>query len=305
VGYFAAVLDLGGGRGLAVSCDGVGTKILLAIEAGRYDTVGIDCIAMNVNDLLCVGAEPIAMLDYLAVGDPEPEMMEALGRGLAEGARQARISIPGGEMAQVPELLAPTSVGVPFDLVGTAIGVIDLSEVNVGREVEPGDVVVGVASSGVHSNGFTLIRKVFPEMDPALREELLRPTAIYVDLVEKVRQAGVGPHAMIHVTGEGLLNLLRVAPEVTFRIDQHPDPPEIFGRIQAAGRVDDAEMFRTFNMGVGFVLVVEPGREEATRRAAIEAGHEAWVLGRVEEGRREVRLERWGLIGSEGRFRSQ
>ncbi len=315
VGYYAAVLDLGGGRGLAVSCDGVGTKLLVAQLAGKYDTVGIDCIAMNVNDLICVGAEPFAVIDYLAVEDPAPEILEAIGRGLHEGCRLAGSWIPGGELAQIPDMLRGPTKGAAFDLVATAIGFVDLARVNCGREVRPGDQLVGIASSGLHSNGYSLVRKTLlaprsgyrldthvPELGRTLVEELLEPTHVYVDLVKRVRAAGVEPTAYANITGDGLLNVLRVEPAVTFVVDAHPEPPPIFGLVQKAGQVADEEMFQTFNMGVGFVLVVRPADADRTIHAAALAGHRASIIGRVEAGPREVQLPRWSLVGDEDRF---
>src|SRR5512134_4042712 len=157
-GYFASVLDLGNGTGLALSTDGVGTKLLVAEMLDRYDTVGIDCVAMNVNDLLCIGAEPLAMLDYIAVQEADPQMLEAIGKGLYEGARQANISIPGGEIAQVRELIQGVREGRGFDLAGACVGTVPMDRIIVGQDIRPGDVVIGLRSSGIHSNGLTLAR---------------------------------------------------------------------------------------------------------------------------------------------------
>jgi phosphoribosylformylglycinamidine cyclo-ligase len=160
-GYFATVLDLGNNLGLALSTDGVGTKLLVAEMLDKYDTVGIDCIAMNVNDLLCVGAEPLAMLDYIAVQEADPAMLEAIGKGLYEGARQANISIPGGEIAQVRELIKGVREGRGFDLAGACVGMVPVDKIIIGQDIRPGDVVIGLPSSGIHSNGLTLAREVF------------------------------------------------------------------------------------------------------------------------------------------------
>src|SRR5579872_6695603 len=160
LGYFANVLELSGDMGLAISTDGVGTKLLVAQMLGRYDTVGIDCIAMNVNDVLCVGAEPIAIVDYMAVQAMKPELLKELGKGLYEGARQARVAIPGGEIAQVREMIKGEQDDNGFDLVATCVGTVPLDRIIVGRDVEPGDVVVGLRSTGIHSNGLTLARNV-------------------------------------------------------------------------------------------------------------------------------------------------
>src|SRR5713226_3224070 len=211
-GYFANVVALGANLGLAISTDGVGTKLLVAQQLGKYDSVGIDCVAMNVNDVLCVGAEPVALVDYLAVSHADPALLEALGRGLHEGAREAHVTIPGGELAQVPELLRPHADGASFDLVGTAIGTVPLDRVLVGQDVADGDVVVGLASSGIHSNGLTLARRVLvgddprrlaehvPELGRTLGEELLEPTRIYVRPVLAMLAAGLPLKALAHIT---------------------------------------------------------------------------------------------------------
>ncbi len=311
-GFFANVLDLGGGQGLAISTDGVGTKILVALALGRFDTIGIDLIAMNVNDVLCVGAEPIAVVDYVAVSAPDPVFLDQLATGLVEGARQARISIPGGEIAQVRELLRPHPAGDGFDVVATAVGVVPLDRVIVGQRVEPGDVVLGLPSSGIHSNGLTLARRVlagerveaYAERPSELAgqsigEALLRPTRIYVAEVMALLDAGVDVRAIAHVTGDGLLNLLRIAaPEVGFVLDALPEPQPIFSLIAERGRVAPAEMYQTFNMGVGLCVVV-PERE-ADRALAMLREHEpaAAVLGRaVRDPERRLVLPGPGLEG--------
>jgi len=315
IGYFANVLDLGQGMGLAISTDGVGTKLLVAQAVGRYDTVGIDCIAMNVNDLLCVGAEPIALVDYVAVQVLKPSVLAELGKGLYEGARQARVAIPGGEIAQVREMIRGESEE-GFDLVGTAVGIVPLDRVIIGQDLHPGDAVVGLASSGIHSNGLTLARSVLfrqagysiddrvAPLERPLGEELLVPTRIYVAPVLAML-AELTVRALIHVTSDGLLNLLRVAADVGFVIDYLPEPPPIFRVIQAAGRIPDAEMFTVFNMGIGFCVVVP--NEQASRAVAIarEHGIEAFILGRaVAEPRRTVRLEPVGLESRGTAFQS-
>ncbi|MBI4618422.1 MAG: phosphoribosylformylglycinamidine cyclo-ligase, partial [Planctomycetes bacterium] len=230
--------------------------------------------------------------------------------------RQAGISIPGGELAQIADMLAGARPGTAFDLCGTAIGLVPLSEVNVGREVAPGDVVVGIASSGLHSNGYSLARRVLlsgdsglaldrfvPGLGRTLADELLEPTAIYVDLCHRVRAADVRPHAYLDITGDGLLNLLRVEAEVSFRVDALPEPAPIFRLIEERGRVTKAEMFRTFNMGVGFALVVAPRDADRAIAASREAGHAAHAIGRVERGPRRVYLVQHALVGEGSDFR--
>ncbi len=319
-GFFANVLDIGGGTGLAIGTDGVGTKILVAHALRRYDTVGIDLVAMNANDVLCVGAEPIALVDYVAVPSPAPELLDELAAGLVEGARQAGISIPGGEVAQVRELLRahPPDAREAFDLVGTAVGLVALDRVIDGAAVAPGDAVIGLPSSGVHSNGLTLARRALaPEGTPAayaarppelggasVGEELLRPTRIYARAVRALLEAEVAVHALAHITGDGLLNLLRIAAEdVGFVLDDLPDPHPIFGLIQARARASAAEMFQTYNMGVGFCVVVAAADCDRALSLLRRSEPGARVIGRAQrDPSRRVVLERVGLVGSGKRF---
>ena len=315
IGYFANVLDLGQGQGLAISTDGVGTKLLVAQMLGRYDTVGIDCIAMNVNDVLCVGAEPIAIVDYVAVQALKPELLKELGKGLYEGARQARVAIPGGEIAQVREMIRAETDDNGFDLVATCVGTVPLDRIIVGRNVEPGDVVVGLRSSGIHSNGLTLARTVLfrqaglapaDRIDPLTKsvgDELLTPTRIYVApalaMIEKL-----DVKALIHVTSDGFLNLLRVAADVGFVVDYLPEPLPIFHLLQKVGQIPDEEMYSVFNMGIGFCAIVPEAQADAAIAIAREHAVDAFVLGRAIPGpERVVRLRPVGLEGRGSAFR--
>src|SRR6185295_17967759 len=254
LGYFANVIPLGPELGLAISTDGVGTKILIAQELERYDTVGIDCIAMNANDILCVGAEPVSMVDYVAVERADPAFLGEIAKGLYEGAKRARINIPGGEVAQIREMIHGSRPGFAFDLVGTCVGTVRMDRIIVGRDVRPGDAVVGIESSGIHSNGFTLVRRVLLEharlrlsdridvLGTTLGDELLRPTHIYVPEVVAMLREGLGVKALIHVTSDGFLNLLRVdQPTIGYVLDDLPEPAPIFRLIQERGQIDDAE----------------------------------------------------------------
>jgi phosphoribosylformylglycinamidine cyclo-ligase len=309
IGYFANVLDLGRGQGLAISTDGVGTKLLVAQLLGKYDTVGIDCVAMNVNDVLCVGAEPISLVDYVAVQALKPELIGELAKGLAEGARQARVAIPGGEIAQVREMITG-DYDEGFDLVATCVGVVPTDRIVVGKDVAPGDVVVGLRSSGIHSNGLTLARRVLLQqaglslhdrpapLERTVGEELLVPTRIYVApvlaMLERLRVK-----ALAHITSDGLLNLLRVDSNVGFDLDFLPEPPPIFRLIQRLGAVPDEEMYAVFNMGVGFCVVVPESDADRSIAIAIEHGIPADVLGHaVAEPERTVRLRPVGLVGT-------
>ena len=316
VPYYASVLRLSEDLALAICTDGVGIKILIAEQLGRYDTLGIDCIAMNANDLVCVGAEPVAMVDYVGVDVADAGVLEQLGRGLHEGARQANISIPGGELAQLPEMIAGSGEGPAVDLVGACVGVLRPEELTYGQSVVPGDVVLGLPSSGIHSNGFTLARKALferggcalsdtvPGSSETLGEALLTPTRIYVRPILALLRSEIEVHALCHITGEGFFNLNRVAAPVGFRLDNLPEPQPIFRLIQERGGISDAEMHQVFNMGVGFCIILPTGSVEAAVALLREAGEAPLVLGSANEGgERRIALPQRGLIGREGEFR--
>jgi len=283
-----------------VGCtDGVGTKLKLAFATGKVDTVGIDLVAMNVNDLVCTGAEPLFFLDYLAVGKVDPARMEQIVKGVADGCRQAGCALLGGETAEMPDLYGPDE----FDMAGFAVGVVEHQRIIDGGGVEPGDLAIALASSGLHSNGYGLARRVLleragygpddrpPELEGAsVGEEMLRPTRIYVRPVLEV----LGGYkvkrivkAMAHITGGGLGgNLPRVLPDgLTVRIkrDSWYVPP-IFGLIAAKGPVDSLEMMRVFNMGIGFVMIVAPTFAHAIMNRLRRMGERCWVLGKVRKG---------------------
>jgi phosphoribosylformylglycinamidine cyclo-ligase len=315
IGHFASVVDIGGGKGLAVSTDSVGTKVLIAQMMDKYDTVGIDCIAMNVNDVICVGAEPICMLDYLAVERADPEMLEQLARGLYEGCRQAQISIPGGEIAQVRDLLSGVREGRAFDLVGAAMAIVDLEKVVLGSDIVPGDVVVGLGSSGLHSNGYSLARKVLLEkaklpldkeigaLGRTLGEELLQPTRIYVQPVMAMLKRGLPIKGLVNVTGDGFLNLVRLDTPVGYRLTDLPEPQPIFGLIRDTGSIAVEEMYLTFNMGIGFCVICAEDTVDGVLAICKEHDVEAQPIGvAVEEPGKQVALEAEGLIGRDGEF---
>ena len=313
LGYFASVLDFGG-IGVAVCTDGIGTKALIAQLTGRYDTVGIDCVAMNVNDLVCVGAQPITLVDYIAVEHAEPAMLEALGAGLAEGARRAGVSIAGGEIAAMRDVIKGAVPGAGFDLAATAVGRVALDSVNTGAAVQPGDSIVGIASSGIHSNGLTLARRVFFEsagltvadraegLGETVGEALLRPTHIYVREALDLLASEVPVHALCHITGDGFLNLTRIEAKVGMRLDALPAPPPVFSVLQRLGRIDDAEMYRVFNMGIGFCVIVPPEHEARVIEILGAHGKACQRIGRVvEDAEERVWIEQAGLVGRAGR----
>ncbi|HET6386432.1 MAG TPA: phosphoribosylformylglycinamidine cyclo-ligase [Armatimonadota bacterium] len=315
IGYYANVLDLGHGVALAISTDGVGTKILIAEMMGRYDTIGIDCVAMNVNDLICVGAEPVAMLDYLAVEKADPAVLEAIGKGLYAGAAEANISIPGGELAQLGAMIRGLAPGKGVDLAGTCIGLVMRGgRILMGQGMEPGDRIVGVASSGIHSNGLTLAREALFErqgltvnsrpgaLAGSLGEELLTPTRIYVrPALEMIRNIP-GLRALAHITSDGFLNLLRIPGDYGYQIESLPPTPPIFSLIQEAGEVAPEEMYRVFNMGIGLCAVVAASEAEDVLRICRDHQLPAWLIGRVTDGAREVVIHEVDLRGRGDRF---
>ncbi len=315
IGYYANVLRLTDTLGLAISTDGVGTKILVAEMLGKYDTLGIDCIAMNANDVICVGAEPLAMVDYLAVQEARPDVLEQIGRGLHAGAELANITIPGGELAQIREMIQGLEPGGGIDLMGTCVGVVELDRMILGQEMAPGDVVVGLGSSGVHSNGLTLARRALFEaagyradqhvedLGCTAGEALLEPTRIYVRPVWQMIAEGLPVRSLYHITGDGLLNLTRGERPLGFDLEWLPEPQPVFQVIARAAGVDPAEMYRVFNMGVGFCVVVPESAVERVRAIAGEYGMDAWRLGQVvEDARKRVWLRSLGLVGEGEEF---
>lgn len=318
LGYFANVLKISPELGLAISTDGVGTKILVAQQMGRFDTVGIDCVAMNANDILCVGARPVSMVDYLAVERADPPFLAEIAKGLHEGARRARINIPGGELAQVREMLHPSGDGRAFDLVGTCVGTVHPDRLLIGADIRPGDAIVGLGSSGLHSNGYTLARRVLVGEDPTrlrehvaelgrtIGEELLTPTHIYVPAVLEMMDAGLALRALAHITGDGLLNITRVPAEAGFVIETLPTPPPVFALIQKRGQVRDEEMFLVYNMGIGFCVTVAEGDADRVVEIGRKHGFAAQRLGRtVADPRRRVWIKPYGLVGEGKNFRRE
>ncbi len=265
-GHYASVIAIDERTGIALSTDGVGTKLLVAEQLGRFDTVGIDCVAMNVNDVICVGAEPLAMLDYIVTERADPDVCAQIGTGLARGAELAGVEIPGGELAQLGDMVR----GV--DIAGTCFGTIALDSIIDGSGVRPGDSIIGLPSSGIHSNGYTLARTALDgiplDEDPEgrlgrpLGDVLLEPTEIYVKPVMELLRSAVDVRGLAHITSQGFGNLLRLAAEVGYRIDDPLPVPPIFKLIQERGAVGNEEMREVFNLGCGFCCVVAAGDEE-------------------------------------------
>jgi phosphoribosylformylglycinamidine cyclo-ligase len=289
-GHYASVIKIDDRTGIALSTDGVGTKLVVAGELGRFDTVGIDCVAMNVNDVICVGAEPLAMLDYIAIEKADPEVCEQIGVGLARGAELAGVEIPGGELAQLGELVR----GV--DVSGACFGTVALDAIVDGGAVEPGDVVIGLPSSGLHSNGYTLARSALDgipldddRLGRPLGEALLEPTEIYVKPVLGLLRSEVDVRGLAHITSGGTGNLLRLAAEVGYEIDDPLPVPAIFELIRERGEVSDEEMHEVFNMGCGFCVVVPAGDESAALSLLRTHYPAAKRIGRAIDGPKTIR----------------
>jgi phosphoribosylformylglycinamidine cyclo-ligase len=303
IGAFASFVALPPGLVdpvLVSSTDGVGSKLKLAFLANRHDTVGIDLVAMGVNDVLVHGAEPLYFLDYIGTSRVDPALIEAIVRGVAAGCERAGCALVGGETAELPDLYAAGE----YDLAGFAVGVVERGRIVDGTRVAPGDVVLGLASSGLHSNGYSLARRIAFDVlklapgdrlagtsRPAI-DELLEPTRIYVrPVLEAIRTVEV--HAMAHITGGGLTgNVPRVLPERCRAVVRREawDVPPVFAALQSAGQVSDAEMFRTFNMGIGYVVIVPPAAVDAATRILSDAGERVFRLGEVVAGERGVEL---------------
>ena len=309
-GHYANVLRVAPNLGIAVCADGVGSKVIVAEQTGRYDTVGIDCIAMNVNDVICVGAEPIAVLDYLAVEQADPDVLRAIARGLKAGAEAAGVEIPGGELAQLPELIRGHPSPNGFDLTGACFGTVALDAIVTGEAVTPGDALVGIPASGLHSNGFTLARRALLDQGklglderPAelggasIADVLLEPTVIYVRAVLELLRSDVPVHGLAHITGGGVLNLLRLGSGVGFEVDAPLPVPAVFELVAATGAVPAAEMQKVFNMGCGFVAIV-PADAAADATALLGAHHPGSApIGRVTAAAGRVALPTLGLAG--------
>ncbi|HCI72913.1 MAG TPA: phosphoribosylformylglycinamidine cyclo-ligase [Lachnospiraceae bacterium] len=281
---------------LVSGTDGVGTKLKLAFLMDRHDTVGIDCVAMCVNDIACAGGEPLFFLDYIACGKNDPRKIAQIVKGVSEGCVQAGAALIGGETAEMPGFYPEEE----YDLAGFAVGVADRKNMITGEHVRAGDVLVGIASSGVHSNGYSLVRKVFPMDEKSLSayheglgetlgEALLRPTKIYVKALGAVRKAGVDIKGCSHITGGGFYeNVPRMLPEgvkAVIRKESFP-VPQIFRMLQARGGIEEHMMFNTYNMGIGMVMALAPEEADQAVRAVESAGEKAYVIGMVQSGDR-------------------
>ncbi len=316
-GHYASVMRLPAGMapnlGIALATDSVGSKVIVAEQTQRFDTIGVDCVAMNVNDLICVGAEPIALLDYIAVEQADPALLEAIGRGLAIGAADAGVEVPGGEVCQVPEVLRGHPSPYGFDLVGSAFGVVALDSIIDGSAVRPGDALIGLPASGVHSNGLTLARRALLE-DGGLRldsrpellrgqsvaDVLLEPTVIYVRAVLELIRSSVEVRGLAHITGGGLMNLRRIGAGVGYSITEPLAAPPVFELIAACGEVSAAEMWEVFNMGCGLVAMV-PADQAADAVELLSVRHPGTaVIGSLTDRDDVIEMPRLGIWSGAG-----
>jgi len=296
IGGFSGAFSMDGFKGmekptLVSGTDGVGTKLKLAFLLDKHDTIGIDCVAMCVNDIACAGAEPLFFLDYIACGKNYPEKIAEIVKGVAEGCRMSGAALIGGETAEHPGLMPKDE----YDLAGFAVGVVDQKEIITGSEITEGDVIIGIASSGVHSNGFSLVRKVFRMEEGALRthcdelgmtlgEALLTPTKIYVKALKAVKDAGVRIKGCSHITGGGFYeNIPRMLPEGMHAVieqNSYPAPP-IFQMLAKEGQVSEQMMYNTYNMGLGMALAVSPVDVDKVMEAVRSAGDTPYVVGNI------------------------
>ncbi len=286
---------------LVSGTDGVGTKLKLAFLMDKHDTIGIDCVAMCVNDIACAGGEPLFFLDYIACGKNYPEKIADIVKGVAEGCLQSDAALIGGETAEHPGLMPEEE----YDLVGFAVGIVDEKDMITGQDLKAGDVLIGVASSGVHSNGFSLVRKIFEmtkesldtyydELGKTLGEALLTPTRIYVKAMKSMKDAGVKVKACSHITGGGFYeNIPRMLKDDTVAViekNSYPIPP-IFTLMAKKGNVDEQMMYNTYNMGLGLVIAVDPAQADAAIAAIEAAGEKAYRVGSIEAGEKGVILK--------------
>ena len=305
IGGFAGAFDLSAIKNmeepiLLSGTDGCGTKVKLAFVMDKHDTIGIDAVAMCVNDIACSGGEPLFFLDYIACGKNYPEKIAPIVKGVAEGCIQSECALVGGETAEHPGLMEEDE----YDLAGFAVGVVDKKDLINGSDMKPGDVLIGMASSGVHSNGFSLVRKVFEmtkesldtyydELGKTLGEALLAPTRIYVKALKAVKNAGVKVKGCSHITGGGFYeNIPRMLPDgvrAVVKKDSY-EVPAIFKLMQKTGDIEEQMMYNTYNMGIGMVVAVDPADVEKTMAAMKEAGDTPYIIGQIEAGEKGVTL---------------
>jgi len=310
IGHFAGIVALNKRQALAIKTDGVGTKIFIAELLQKYDTIGIDCVAMNVNDIVCTGAEPISFEDYIAIQDPEPDIIEQIAIGLKKGAEIAKVTIVGGETAVVPEMIRGMREHKGLDLVGMCIGIVDIDKIIDGSKVREGDTLLGISSSGLHSNGYTMARKIllermrfsldkyFDELGRTLGEELLEPTYIYVPEILQMFKENLNIKLLAHITSRGFLNLNRVGKGYGYVIEELPEPPAIFKIIQEYGEVANEEMYNRFNMGIGMCMVLPKEEVDDATQIIEKYGKHSFVLGYAKKDpQRNIHIKPLGIVG--------
>lgn len=285
VGGFASLYDVGGGKYLAAGTDGVGTKLKVAQTLGIHNTIGIDLVAMCVNDVVCTGARPLFFLDYIGCGKLELSVSEAIIEGIVAGCRQAGVALVGGETAEMPGMYDDGE----YDLAGFSVGEVKKSQVLDGKKLQVGDELVALASSGLHSNGFSLVRKLIGENETDLLKQALSPTRIYVkNVLAALGQKKFGIKGLAHITGSGLYNVPRINGKFSYHLTQLQKPSPLFQTLQERAGLDAKEMYSTFNMGIGFVLACKKGQGDALAKFLQKKGEKAWVAGHVKKGKGEV-----------------
>jgi phosphoribosylformylglycinamidine cyclo-ligase len=317
-GHYASVMRIAPNLGIALATDSVGSKVIVAEQTQRFETIGIDCVAMNVNDLICVGAEPLALLDYIAVERADTELLTELAIGLRAGAEQAGVEIPGGEVCQIPEVLRGHPSPYGFDLVGSAFGTVALDAIVDGSRMAPGDAVIGLPASGVHSNGLSLARRALLHVgglslddrpaalggEQTVADVLLEPTVIYVRAILELLRSDIPVHGLSHITGGGLTNLLRLGGHIGFEINAPLPIPPVFELIAELGRVSVVEMWEVFNMGCGFCAVVPaPHAQEAAELLGRRHPGSA-VIGHVTDSERHISVPQLSILGDPGGLRA-
>lgn len=316
INHYAAIIKITDKMAVAFKIDGVGTKTYIAQYMDKYDTVGIDCVAMNVNDIICTGTEPTSILDYLAIQKSDPDFVYEIAKGLKKGADMAKVSIVGGETAILPEMINGVRPNRGFDLAGAGLGTINPSDIIDGSKIKEGDSLIGISSSGIHSNGFTLARNILlkrfsvsdyiDELGRTLGEELLEPTYIYVDEIMDMKNSGLELKSVAHITSDGLLNLLRIGENIGYRITHLPEPQSIYKLIQKYGDITNQEMYQVYNMGIGMCVVVPPEQRESALQTAEKYGKKAFVLGTaVKDSQQRIFMEPLKMVGysDKGEFR--
>jgi phosphoribosylformylglycinamidine cyclo-ligase len=302
--HYAAIVKITDQIAVAFKTDGVGTKTFIAQYMNKYDTVGIDCVAMNINDIICTGAEPTSFLDYLAVQKSDPYLIEEIGKGLRKGADMAKVSIVGGETAIMPDMINGVPEKIGFDLAGSAIGTLNPNRIIDGSLIEEGDALMGISSSGIHSNGLTLARNIFcdeknfllntyfEELGHTIGEELLKPTYIYVDEIMEIIKSGIRLKVLAHITSNGLLNLRRIGKDFGYRITNIPKPHPIYNLIKNYGNVPITEMYEVYNMGVGMCAVLSQEQLDSALSIVEKHQKKAFVMGKaVRDPQQNIKIE--------------